>query len=79
MDKWSEENRTHNNLYADKSYYYITSGEDKGKRIQTKVQPVGSAHVFFDKYDFYAYHEVDKYNIGEFGRRWFGEELHLKV
>ncbi|WP_444671301.1 type IX secretion system sortase PorU [Flavobacterium columnare] len=78
MDKWSEENRTHNNLYADKSYYYITSGEDKGKRIQTKVQPVGSAHVFFDKYDFYAYHEVDKYNIGEFGRRWFGEELHLK-
>ncbi|QYS90236.1 hypothetical protein JJC04_08385 [Flavobacterium covae] len=26
MDKWSEENMTHNNLYADKSYYYITTG-----------------------------------------------------
>ncbi|OWP87490.1 peptidase C25 [Flavobacterium covae] len=78
MDKWSEENMTHNNLYADKSYYYITTEGDKGKRIQTKVQPIGSAHVFFDKYDFYVYHEIDKYNIGEFGRRWFGEELHLK-
>ncbi|POR25335.1 peptidase C25 [Flavobacterium columnare] len=78
MDKWSEENMTHNNLYADKSYYYITSGGDRGKRIEEKVQPVGSVHLNFNEYDFYAYHEVDKNNVGEFGRRWFGEELHLK-
>ncbi|RVU89705.1 type IX secretion system sortase PorU [Flavobacterium columnare] len=78
MDKWSEENMTHNNLYADKAYYYITTGGDRGKRIETKIQPTGSPHLIFDKYDFYTYHEVDKYNVGEFGRRWFGEELHLK-
>ena len=35
MDNWSSENKTNLNLYADKSYYYITIGATNGKRINT--------------------------------------------
>ena len=78
MDNWSPENKTNLNLYADKSYYYITVGAADGKRISTLSQPLGVPDVNISKFDDYQFHEVDLTNIGKLGRTWFGEDFSLK-
>ncbi len=75
MDNWSEENETHLNLYANRSYYYITVGNDAGKRIQTMNQPTGLSTQIYTSFDDYQFHEVDLTNIGKLGRIWFGENF----
>ncbi len=78
MDNWSPENKTNLNLYADRSYYYITVGASDGKRISTITQPSGNPDVVINKFDDYQFHEVDLNNIGKLGRTWFGEDFSLK-
>ncbi|MFZ4105032.1 type IX secretion system sortase PorU [Flavobacterium sp.] len=78
MDNWSLENKTNLNLYADRSYYYITVGASDGKRISTITQPSGNPDVVINKFDDYQFHEVDLNNIGKLGRTWFGEDFSLK-
>jgi hypothetical protein len=75
MDNWSDENETHLNLYADKSYYYVTIASDNGKRIQTMAQPSGAPTQTFTTFDDYQFHEIDLTNIGRLGRLWFGESF----
>lgn len=77
MDNWSQENNTNLNLYADKSYYYITIGSIDGKRIGTISQPSGAATLSLTTFDDYQFHEVDLTNIGRLGRTWFGENFSL--
>ncbi|MFT3795203.1 type IX secretion system sortase PorU [Flavobacterium sp.] len=74
VDNWNEDSKTTNNLYTDKSYYYITVQGGDGKRIQPMPQPP-TATVPVTTFDNYQYHEVDLYNLGRLGRRWFGEEF----
>ncbi|MEO0037380.1 MAG: hypothetical protein RIQ59_591 [Bacteroidota bacterium] len=78
MDNWSAENNTNLNLYADKSYYYITIGATNGKRINTLSEPTGTATSSFTTFDDYQFHEVDLTNIGRLGRTWFGEDFSTK-
>jgi hypothetical protein len=77
MDNWSQENNTNINLYADKSYYYVTIGSTDGKRIGTITQPSGAATLNLTTFDDYQFHEVDLTNIGRLGRTWFGENFSL--
>lgn len=77
MDNWSQENNTNLNLYADKSYYYVTIGSTDGKRIGTISQPSGAATLNLTTFDDYQFHEVDLTNIGRLGRTWFGENFSL--
>ncbi len=76
IDNWSEENGTHNNLYADKSYYYITSGGANGKRMANMIQP-SSPSITITKFDDYQYHELDLINVVKTGRRWLGESFSI--
>ena len=78
MDNWSQENNTNLNLYADKSYYYITVGAADGKRINTITPPTGTSTLNITTFDDYQFHEVDLTNIGKLGRTWFGEDFSLK-
>lgn len=75
VDNWNNDSETTNNLYADKSYYYITTQGENGKRIQNLIQPSGSSTLTINSFDDYLYYEQDKINIGRLGRRWFGEEF----
>ena len=75
VDTWSPENRTHLNLYADKSYYYITSSLGSGKRIQESMQPSGSPSINFTVFDDYAFYEKDINNPGRIGRKWLGDQF----
>ncbi len=78
VDNWSRENGTHNNLYADRSYYYVTSGGSPGKRIQAMPQPPGAPNVTLTTFDEYVFHEVDRVNIARLGRKWHGEEFNVE-
>ncbi|GGB76789.1 peptidase C25 [Flavobacterium suaedae] len=78
VDNWNEESGTHNNLYGDKAYYYVTSIGGTGKRIQTMPQPSGAATVVTSSFDEYVYHEEDRVNIARLGRKWHGEQFNIE-
>ena len=73
IDTWSDESQTNINLYDTKSYYYITTQGNDGKRIATMTQPSGSSTITLNTFDDHQFYEVDLTNIGKLGRQWFGE------
>ncbi len=74
-DTWSPENRTHLNLFSDKSYYYVTSSLGTGKRIQEISQPSAAATLNFTVFDDYKFYEKDLFNPGRIGRKWLGDQF----
>ncbi len=78
VDNWSYENETHINLYADRSYYYVTSQGGNGKRINTLVQPVGAPAEVITTFDDYYYHEQDLISVARLGRKWHGEAFNVE-
>ena len=78
VDTWNEESLTHVNQFADKSYYYVSTSNSIGKRIQSYIEPAGSPTLLISNYDGYQFHEVDLFNAGKIGRRWFGEIFNVE-
>ena len=77
VDNWNDESQTHVNLYADKTYYYVTSQGNEGKRIASLQQPTDASSLAITTFDDYQFHEIDKFNIAKTGRRWFGENFNI--
>lgn len=77
VDVWNDESLTSVNLYADKSYYYVTSSGGTGKRIQQAVEPSGTPTIQFTTFHNTKIYEKDLVNPGKIGRRWFGEDFKL--
>jgi len=77
VDNWNTESNTTQNLYTDRSYYYVNVQGDYGKRIPAMLQPSGSTTLPINTFDDYQYHERDEVNIGRLGRTWFGEEFDI--
>jgi len=77
VDNWNEESQTNSNLFASKSYYYVTVTGDLGKRIQNYSQPTTPASLDITTFDDYQFHEVDLINIVRAGRQWFGEAFNI--
>ena len=77
VDNWNEESQTNSNLFANRSYYYVTVAGDLGKRIQNYAQPTQSATLNITTFDDYQFHEVDLINIVRSGRQWFGEAFNI--
>jgi len=75
---YDQEKRTHINCYNDKTYYYITVGDGQGKRIQPAIQPTDNATVQINTFQEYQFYESDQYNIGNIGRRWFGNRFDME-
>lgn len=73
VDNWNDESLTHINLFSDRSYYYVTYGGGNGKRMLDYQEPMSASVLNLNTYDGYEFHEVDLYNPGKIGRRWFGE------
>ncbi len=76
---YSEENITNINLYADKSYYYVTAGGTNGRRVSNYTEPAGAADTQIDSFTDYQFYEVDEYNIAKIGRRWFGDRFDIQA
>jgi len=77
VDNWNNESQTNINLYSTKSYYYITSGGNEGKRISNLIQPTGIATLELNTFDDYQSHETDLTNIAHLGRQWLGESFDI--
>lgn len=77
VDNWNAENGTHNNLYADRSYYYVTSQGGEGKRIGAMFQPSGGATVTTGLGDEYLFYEKDLVSVARLGRKWHGEQFNV--
>ena len=75
MDKWNNDYRSNLNIYADKSYYYVTAQGDVGKRITDINQPTGTTTTTINTFDDIQFHEIDEINIEKLGRIWFGENF----
>ena len=78
VDNWDIENQTHNNLYENRSYYYITSQGGTGKRINLMPTISGSGTVFTN-FDATTFYEKDLINVGRLGRKWFGEGFNINA
>ncbi|MBX2967463.1 MAG: type IX secretion system sortase PorU [Cyclobacteriaceae bacterium] len=61
-------------LYAKENFYFITVGNNAGKRIGTSPN-AGTSFPVIEEFDNYAYHEVDQYNMLKSGRDWYGERF----
>lgn len=77
VDNWNAESQTNSNLFATKSYYYITNSGGIGKRIQNSIQPTNPSTQTITTFDDYQFHEVDLINVVRTGRQWFGEAFNI--
>lgn len=78
IDNWNSESETNINLYADNSYYYITTDGLDGKRISEASQPTENSNLTITDFDNTQFHEIDEVNIAKVGRTWFGEDFDTK-
>lgn len=76
---YSIDSDTHNNIYADKSYYYVNVSSGLGKRIQSMPQPPVDADFLVDTFDDYQFHENDEFNLVKLGRRWYGDRFDIET
>ncbi|MEO0059212.1 MAG: hypothetical protein RLZZ312_859 [Bacteroidota bacterium] len=78
VDNWDAENQTHNNLYENRSFYYITAQGGTGKRISPLSNVSGSGTVFTN-FDATTFYEKDLVNVARLGRKWFGEGFNINA
>ncbi len=62
-------------FYDDKACYFITIGQEPGKRIGEDQVPAGEPTYYSVSYTAYTVHEKDNLNLIKSGRKWFGEKL----
>ena len=63
------------NIYSDKSYYFMTINEDDGKRIQSSFPVVGSASTQITTFNDYVFYEKEITNLFAAGKKWLGEDF----
>ncbi|GAB4332712.1 MAG: type IX secretion system sortase PorU [Flammeovirgaceae bacterium] len=74
--------RIEKNIYSTKNYYFLTVGEQNGKRIENQENISNVSTVIYNSFDEIYYHELEsnnalaRLNTGQgAGRLWLGEEL----
>lgn len=78
VDTFNAESQTNVNLYDTKSYYYVTTQGDDGKRIQNMNLLSGNSTLNTTVFDDYQFHELDLVNIVKLGRQWYGESFEIE-
>ncbi len=63
------------NLYTNQNFYFITVGQEPGKRVETQEQSIMPAERFFTVYNDYAVHEKNEKSLIKSGAEWYGEEF----
>ena len=76
---WSEENATNLNLYANRSYYYLSVDSGGGKRMAALNQPTGVVSTTITQFDDYQFYEIDETSLSLVGRRWFGDRFDIET
>lgn len=63
------------NYYDDNNYYYITVGQEVGKRIELEPSLTLTPNQFVSEYTAYKVIEEEKINLILSGKRWYGDEF----
>ncbi len=63
------------NLYSDLNYYFLTVGNDAGKRVATQEQSTLDVTNQSNEFVDFRAHEVEDYNLIKSGKDWFGEKF----
>ena len=64
-----------NNIYSDKSYYFISIDNGAGKRISSSDQITLPANQQINNYQDFLVHEIEKVNLFANGQQWLGEDF----
>lgn len=73
------ETATHRqNIYSDKSYYFITINDTPGIRITNQAPISGNPVTTITTFDDYIFHEEELVNLFAAGRQWFGEDFSVQ-
>jgi hypothetical protein len=72
---FNAESNTNNNIFTDKTYYFINVSLGNGKRIQDLNQPIDNPTLIINTFQEYKFHEIDAFNLASLGRRWFGDRF----
>ena len=59
--------------YSDYTYYFLTSNEGAGKRIQNLEPSAHPASETYTTFHDYGFHEVNNQNLIHSGAQWYGE------
>ncbi|MFH1119610.1 MAG: type IX secretion system sortase PorU [Bacteroidota bacterium] len=65
------EHKSH--LYSGNTFYYITAGEEAGKRIQEFPQPSSTPAVTVTTYDWFKAYQPNDANLIKSGKEWYGD------
>lgn len=63
--------------YSDYSYYFLSIDNGIGKRITMEEATRPAIDYTVTSFNDYQVHELDQYNLGESGRRWYGEPFNI--
>ncbi|MEQ8360516.1 MAG: type IX secretion system sortase PorU [Cytophagales bacterium] len=75
-DKWTladGEFKREINIYADTSYYFISSQGSNANRMAIRNSSLGTAQAVLDNFDYRVQHQSDLINLEKSGREWYGE------
>jgi hypothetical protein len=61
-------------LYDDFNYYYLTIGQEQGKRIETEPSATNSVTHIVNKFHDYQFFEEENLNLIESGKNWYAHE-----
>jgi len=74
FDKNSKKFSHQSNIYSDTTYYFLTIGSNKGKRVQ-KIPSASISDTIVSDYDYLYFYEQNKVNLIKSGKEWLGEEF----
>ncbi|WP_439129780.1 type IX secretion system sortase PorU [Polaribacter sp.] len=63
--------RHRQNIYSDKAYYFITVGNNNGKRINAKALNTNTATETITTFNDYTFYEKEELNLLGAGTQWF--------
>ncbi|MFI5171314.1 MAG: type IX secretion system sortase PorU, partial [Chitinophagales bacterium] len=66
-----------NNIYSDKTYYFVTPNQGSGKYIQTQASEIIAENITTSSYDAITFLDNDKINLLNTGRVWYGDVLDI--
>ena len=67
--------RHETNIYDDNAYYFITTDNGTGKRIENEIENSLPASQQITTFNDYVYFEEEKTNLFANGQQWFGKDL----
>ena len=68
-----------NNPYTDYTYVFLTVGDERGRRIQTEMEPEGLSTVTVTDFIDYQVKDVDETNINNVGCTWFFDKFDITL